>query len=134
MSTPFSRNLFRLITGREPAPRARRTRSALYRGGPARDVQYLNWIRSLRCAACGREPRSEAAHVGRDGGKGIKASDYSVIPLCHRCHRTGTYSYHAAGKLTFAAMYCLDFDALVAKYNAIWERLQGVQIFRKGGK
>ena len=128
MSTPFSRNLFRLITGREPAPSRRRTRSAFYRG-PARDALYLNWIRSLRCAACGRTPRSEAAHVGRDGGKGQKCSDYATIPLCHQCHRTGIYSYHAAGKRTFAAMYCLDYGALVAKYNAIWEQLQGVKVF-----
>ena len=132
MSTRFSRNLFRLVTGREPAPSRRRTRSAFYRG-PSRDAAYLGWIRSLRCCACGRAPRSEAAHVGRDGGKGIKANDYSAIPLCHRCHRTGAYSYHA-GKQTFAAMYCLDYDALVQKYNAIWEQLQGAQIFAKGGK
>lgn len=132
MSTRFSRNLFRLITGREPAPSRRRTRSAFYRG-PARDAQYLNWIRSLRCAACGREPRSEAAHVGRAAMR-QKCSDYETIPLCHQCHRTGIYSYHAAGKRTFAAMYCIDYGALVAKYNGLWERLQGVQIFAKGGK
>lgn len=132
MSTRLSRNLYRLITGREPLPSPRRKRSALYRG-PARDAVYLSWIRGLRCCACGRAPRSEAAHVGRDGGRGVKASDYSAIPLCHQCHRTGIYSYHAAGKRTFAAMYCLDFDALVAKYNALWERVQGIKVF-KGAK
>jgi hypothetical protein len=39
-----------------------------------------------------------------------------------------------AGKRTFAAMWCLDYDALVEKYNAIWERLHGVRIFHKEAK
>lgn len=126
MTTRLSRNLFRLITGHEPPASPRRKPSALHRG-PARDAAYLTWIRSFPCAACGRRPRSEAAHTGRDGGKGLKSNDYSAIPLCHICHRTGTYSYHAAGRRTFAAMYCLDFDALVSRYNAIWDQLQNVR-------
>lgn len=99
------------------------------RRGPARDPAYLDWIRTLRCEACGRAP-CEAAHTGSDGGTGIKASDYSAVPLCHICHRTGTYSYHA-GRATFAAMYCLDFRGIVARLNSVWEQLQRVKIFRR---
>ena len=29
----------------------------------------------------------------------------------------------------FAAANMIDYDALVAKYNSIWEQLQGVKIF-----
>lgn len=129
MSTRFSRNLYRLIIGHNPEPSPRRKTSALHRGGPSRDEEYKRWIRSLRCATCGRRPRSEAAHVGHDGGKGIKCSDYATIPLCPSCHRIGQDSYHSAGRKTFAAMHLIDYDALVAKYNSIWEQLQGVEIF-----
>ena len=127
MSTRFSRNLFRLITGHNP-PRHRRKRA---QRGPSRDALYLSWIRTLRCSACGKPAPSEAAHTGTDGGLGIKASDYSAIPLCAHCHRVGMYSYHAAGKKTFAAMFCLDYDALVQKYKGIWEQLQGVDVFKR---
>lgn len=127
MSNRFERNLYRAITGREPARAPRRKKSALH-AGPARDPLYLEWLRTLRCCACGAAPRSEAAHTGRDGGTGIKASDYSAIPLCHLCHRTGMYCYHS-GKQRFAAMHCLDYDALAERYRALWEKLQDVQVF-----
>ena len=50
-----------------------------------RDSQYLAWIRTLGCAACG-ELRDIHAHHTKTGGMGIKASDYTAIPLCPRCH------------------------------------------------
>ena len=121
MITRFSRNLYLAIHGTLPPRRLARKAKR----GPARDTRYLAWIRTLRCAACGASAPCEAAHTGRDGGKAIKASDYSAIPLCHRCHRTGVHSYHA-GKVSFAAYWCIDYDALVQKYNALWAQLQGV--------
>ena len=45
-------------------------------------------IRKLPCVRCGN-PNSQAAHSNssRDGkGRGIKASDAFVIPLCFKCH------------------------------------------------
>ena len=125
MSTRFERNLYRFVMGCDPARSPRRKA----RRGPPRDKAYLNWIRSLRCAACGRSPRNEAAHVGRDGGKGMKCSDYATIPLCVHCHRLDSTSYHNIGKKVFAAANLIDYDALVAKYNSIWEQLQGVKVF-----
>lgn len=133
MSTRFSRNLFRLITGRKLPRLPKRARSALHRGGPARDTLYLSWIRTLPCAACGHGSPSEAAHTGRDGGTGIKASDYSAVPLCYQCHRVGIYSYHIMGKNTFATMFAIDFDALVQRYNGLWEKVQGVRVFDESG-
>ena len=119
--TRFSRNLYLMIHGTLPPRRL----AHKARRGPARDTRYLAWIRTLRCAACGRGGPNEAAHVGR-AAMSQKCADYETIPLCHQCHRTGIYSYHGAGKLTFAAMYCLDYSALVAKYNALWAKVQDV--------
>ena len=53
-----------------------------------RDAKRLAAIRKLPCIRCGN-PNSQAAHSNssRDGkGRGIKASDAFVIPLCFKCH------------------------------------------------
>ena len=124
MSTRFERNLYFLVTGKS-APRSPRRKP---RRGLARDADYLNWIRSLRCCACGRSPRSEAAHVGHDGGMKQKCSDYATVPLCHICHRTGPHSFHGlnGGARVFAAIHCLDFDALVERYNQAYCTVRGI--------
>mgnify|MGYP001762908708 FL=1 len=53
-----------------------------------RSPKRLAEIRKLPCVRCG-SPNSQAAHSNssRDGkGRGIKASDAFVIPLCFKCH------------------------------------------------
>ena len=53
-----------------------------------RSPKRLAEIRKLPCVRCGN-PYSQAAHSNssRDGkGRGIKASDAFVIPLCQSCH------------------------------------------------
>lgn len=53
-----------------------------------RNSKRLAAIRKLPCIRCGN-PHSQAAHSNssRDGkGRGIKASDAFVIPLCAICH------------------------------------------------
>ena len=53
-----------------------------------RSPKRLAEIRKLPCVRCGN-PHSQAAHSNssRDGkGRGIKASDAFVIPLCFKCH------------------------------------------------
>ena len=53
-----------------------------------RNHKRLAAIRKLPCIRCGN-PNSQAAHSNssRDGkGRGIKASDAFVIPLCAICH------------------------------------------------
>jgi hypothetical protein len=124
MSTLFERNLFFAVTGKYPPSRKRKPRREI----PARDEVYKAWIRSLRCCACGRSRGIEAAHVGKDGGRGVKCSDYATVPLCHICHRTGPHSYHGlnGGARSFQAMWCIDFRALVEKYNAIYAALNGI--------
>ena len=53
-----------------------------------RDSKRLAEIRKLPCVRCGN-PNSQAAHSNsakHGKGRGIKASDLFVIPLCHSCH------------------------------------------------
>ena len=53
-----------------------------------RDVKRLAAIRKLPCVRCGN-PNSQAAHSNsakHGKGRGIKASDAFVIPLCATCH------------------------------------------------
>ena len=53
-----------------------------------RDAKRLAEIRKLPCVRCGN-PNSQAAHSNsakHGKGRGIKASDLFVIPLCHSCH------------------------------------------------
>lgn len=53
-----------------------------------RDHKRLAAIRKLPCVKCGK-PNSQAAHSNsakHGKGRGIKASDLFVIPLCHSCH------------------------------------------------
>ena len=53
-----------------------------------RDVKRLAAIRKLPCVRCGN-PNSQAAHSNsakHGKGRGIKASDAFVIPLCAICH------------------------------------------------
>ena len=53
-----------------------------------RDAKRLAAVRSLPCVKCGN-PNSQAAHSNsakHGKGRGIKASDAFVIPLCATCH------------------------------------------------
>ena len=53
-----------------------------------RDSKRLAAIRKLPCIRCGN-PDSQAAHSNsakHGKGRGIKASDLFVIPLCAICH------------------------------------------------
>lgn len=53
-----------------------------------RDAKRLAAIRKLPCIRCGN-PNSQAAHSNsakHGKGRGIKASDAFVIPLCATCH------------------------------------------------
>ena len=53
-----------------------------------RDAKRLAAVRSLPCVKCGQSP-SQAAHSNsakHGKGRGIKASDAFVVPLCFKCH------------------------------------------------
>ena len=53
-----------------------------------RSPKRLAEIRKLPCVRCGN-PNSQAAHSNsakHGKGRGIKASDAFVVPLCFKCH------------------------------------------------
>ncbi len=52
------------------------------------DDGYLAYLRDLACVACGRGPRSEAAHIRINFfALGKKPDDKFAVPLCMTCHR-----------------------------------------------
>jgi hypothetical protein len=79
---------------------------------PARDPEYLRFVRRQPCCVCGRSWGIEASHTG-PRGLGQKASDHSCIPLCWKHHRTGRDSYHALGRVRFSEVHKLDIAAII---------------------
>jgi len=59
---------------------------------PFRCKTYRKYVASQPCQACGRQGRSNAAHIGTYG-RGIKNHDYLIIPLCTA--RPGYQGCHA---------------------------------------
>ena len=95
------------------------------RNGPPRDEAYKAWIRSLPCVSCGCSAPTEAAHTGSDGGMSMKASDYSCVPLCALCHRTGSHAYHSAdGKRKMEARLERTFEEIAAELYVAWQALR----------
>lgn len=65
---------------------------------PARDSEYLAFVRSHPCCACHTRDGVEAHHWaprGDTGGMGRKPSDKRTVPLCETCHR----AMHDTGEL-----------------------------------
>lgn len=56
---------------------------------PKAERAYLDWIRGMACCWCGSRPPSVAHHHNIDpnpSGTAMKCSNYSLVPLCWRCH------------------------------------------------
>jgi hypothetical protein len=51
----------------------------------------------------------------------MKASDYSVVPLCADCHRQAPGSYHRVGKRAFEREHGISFAGIVARLNREWQ-------------
>lgn len=49
---------------------------------PTRSKTYLRKVARLECIRCKREGYSQAAHINRDKGMGLKAGDNYTFPLC----------------------------------------------------
>lgn len=115
-----SRALFYAVHGVKPRRRSPRRSSR----GPARSWKFKAWVRTLACAGCGSTHDVEAAHTGADGGMGLKASDYSCIPLCGDCHTQAPHSHHrdrlACESLIYARLN-LTVVELVHNLNSEWQ-------------
>ena len=85
--------------------------------------EFVAWVQSLPCVACGYGP-SEAAHA-RSRGAGGKASD--IVPLCADAWATGCHRLsHELGIKTFERLYLygVSLRALAAETWARWLALQ----------
>ncbi len=52
-----------------------------------RSKKYLDWIRQQPCWYCGRPARPHHIKgVGHMSGVGLKAPDFTAMPLCDPCH------------------------------------------------
>ena len=80
-----------------------------------RSDSYLNFIRALPCAVTGKMGETHAHHT-KIGGKGIKGSDYSCIPLCADKHK----EYHDIGRQTFEEKYNVNVRELTAEYMHVY--------------
>jgi len=89
----------------------------------ARDRKYLAWIRTQPCLTCRTTRGIEAAHTGK-AGMGIKSTDYSALPLCGPCHRTGAASYHNLGERRWSDAWGVDIGARVAAYRERYNQEQ----------
>lgn len=52
-----------------------------------RSARYMDYVREHSCCACSMPGPSDPHHAAT-GGRGIKADDYTCIPLCRSCHNT----------------------------------------------
>lgn len=113
----------------------RKCRKSLLRAGNVpQNPQYLIFVRLFPCVLNGlvAEPagythvcsgKIEAAHTG-PRGRGQKAADESALPICTSGHRTGRFAHHRAGR-KFWAIWGLDRESLVAKFNALFLERNG---------
>lgn len=53
---------------------------------PIQHKAYMDAVRSLPCAHCGKGPRSEFCHADEGKGMGIKSDCRNGWPGCHECH------------------------------------------------
>lgn len=66
-------------------PRARMSVPAPKRE-PLQHQGYVNLVRAMPCAHCGKPPRSEFCHSDEGKGTGIKSDCRLGWPGCHECH------------------------------------------------
>src|ERR1041385_6644521 len=86
---------------------------------PERNPVYLRWIRRQPCVICGCTWGVEAAHTG-PRGLSQRASDYSAVPLCRRCHQTGPHSYHKHAR-QFFLLHGIEIDSLIHELRKTFE-------------
>jgi len=60
---------------------------------------------------------------------GIKASDYSTLPMCHRCHM----ERHRVGKNIYN-LWNIDFEAIIARNKIQYETQTGRKILDNSKK
>jgi len=73
--------------------------------------QYLGKVAAIGCIIC-RMP-AEIHHVRSGMGMGQRNTNFNVIPLCHKHHRTGGHGVALhAGKKTFEEKFGTELELL----------------------
>ena len=88
-----------------------------------KDQRYMDWIKTLPCAECGREADIEVHHPRGHKygcGAGMKAPDCLAVPLCVDHHRAYHYG-NLDDKATRQAGWVLD-TLLLAIQCGLWTR------------
>lgn len=99
---------------RSPIKRRRRTK---HQERNAEHREYVAWIHTQPCAACGTRQNIQAAHVGQ-GGTGLKhGDDDQAIPLCIVCHQDQEQSRGQFKRPAWADKY--TWRAFVADWYAV---------------
>lgn len=93
----------------------------MYQGKrPARDREYLKFIKRLPCVACLKTWWIDPAHTGPHALR-QKSSDLDTIPLCRRCHAEFDQC-----QWRFAERHHLDIPALIQMFQHFYnEKLKG---------
>ncbi len=78
---------------------------------------HMAKVAALGCIICGNVP--ELHHVRHGMGLGQRNTNYNVLPLCHKHHRTGGFgiAFHA-GKKTWQATFGTELE-LLEKVNGL---------------
>ena len=88
----------------------------------AKSRDFLNWITTFRCVACGSPGqihedatyRTAPAHIKSRGSGGEDIGN--VVPLCYRCHT----QQHTQGWATFKKACNLNPRAIAEKFAQEW--------------
>ncbi len=75
---------------------------------PLQNRLYRKFVSQFPCCACGQNWWIDPAHTG-PRGRGQKASDLDVIPLCRKCHD----EYHK-GHADFLIRHSIDLRKTIA--------------------
>jgi hypothetical protein len=95
---------------------------------PARNQEYIRFVRSRPCALCGKTWHIEAAHFGPHGFW-QKASDWQVIPLCGgpsgKCHRLqGKMKVHEFEEKYHVNVYRTAFELLTSWLDMKYQEME----------
>ena len=104
-------------------------------GKRQRDKKHMGFIAQLPCVICGHEP-VECAHVRFADAKwnkpitglGQKPNDRWCVPLCHKCHRTGTDAQHRTNEREWWASKGIDVLWLC---DALWRNTGDFSVVKR---
>lgn len=103
---------------------------------PARDKDYLDWIRQQECIVrahgemtfeehlnCGE---TQAAHTGRKGrGMARKACDHEALPICRYHHLDAKRAHQRVKEADFEIFHGINLEELRVKHRAMYEEEKG---------